>query len=128
MDDMDRMHAIFDSMRADRDAANLTFIDKLEGMGEDGVRHALLTNAFNPDNRTLAEKWLRHRAQALSETSQAEQIELARRAAAAAEEAADAAWEAAREAKTANTLATAALIMAIVAIAVSIIATFVRSG
>ena len=100
-------------------------IVQFEAMGFDQVKLWLQTspNDGNIDQkmrRSWAIAWLaphEERVRLEIESSQAEQITIARSAR-------DAAWEAARAAKTANTIATLALIAAAIAIGVSFVALF----
>ena len=82
--------------------------------------------AMNPTFKTHAKSWLERQERLRNESSQAEQIEIARSAASATRDAADAALEANREAKKANVIATLALTAALIAIAISVIGLFLR--
>jgi|HubBroStandDraft_6_1064221.scaffolds.fasta_scaffold1949551_1 hypothetical protein len=86
-----------------------------ERMGEAAVRTDINNDCFPHSVRALAIKWLAQKDQELErrrDTSQAEQIDIARSAK-------DAALEAARAANKANTIATIAVAMAIIAIIIS---------
>ncbi len=87
-------------------------------LGEPYVREQYEKQKFNAFKMRLAAHWLAERERARDETSQGEQIDVARSAM-------EAAWEAARAAKNANIIATLALGAAIVATAVSVVAIFV---
>ena len=98
-----------------------------ERMGVEEVRLTLAAGAWPSNKRYWAIRWLAkkdHDDALLRDSSQAEQIALARSANDAAWAAADAAREANMHATKANIIAAAALAAAIIAIIVSLIAIF----
>jgi hypothetical protein len=106
------------------------FYAELEEAGEETVRDNLLAKRYGDvsNKKAFAEEWLAQKARARNESSQSEQIEIARsakdaawEAASAARVAADEAREQSRIARAANTRATIALIIATFGAIVSII-------
>jgi hypothetical protein len=82
--------------------------------GEDVVRKNIASGVYAAENLRYAELWLARRERERSESSQAEQISIARSAKDAAWAAAEAARDAADEASTANHIAWTALGIAII--------------
>ena len=110
---------------------NDAIIARLEQLGPEAVRTMMASGSFATSWHVRIGEWLAkkdHEARRLAASSEAEQIEIARRDAAAAERAASAAERAAAaaevqaaEARRANTRATIALTIAIISIIVSAI-------
>ena len=94
------------------------YFGDFERDGEDVVRTNLSLKRYAVRRAFLARQWLDEREAERSESSQAEQLSIARSAK-------DAAWEAAWAAQTANTIAKAALAIAIVAAIIAISALFI---
>ncbi len=95
---------------------------ELEEIGEDKVRTRLATNVYGHagNKRVLVEEWLRRKDQARKDSSNREQIAIARAAAAAA-------WDATGAARSAAKTAKIALTIAVISIIVSIISLFLKS-
>ncbi len=98
------------------------FFAKLEETGEDVVRAHLAQRIYGGSREPLVEEWLRRKEQERNDSSEREQIAIAREAAAAARDSADAARDSAAEAKEVNRFAKQANTIAKIAIAVAAIA------
>jgi hypothetical protein len=100
-------------------------IHQLDELGEDEIRLRLKAgNVYGKWKAAYLESELERRARARNDSSQTEQIEIARSAKDAAWAAATAAREANRHARSANAIAITALIVATAAIIVSAIVAF----
>ncbi len=95
---------------------------ELDEIGEDEVRTRLARRIYGGSREPLVEEWLRRKEQERNDSSEREQIAIAREAAAAARDSADAARDSAAEAKEANRFAKQANTIAKIAIAVAAIA------
>lgn len=96
------------------------FLRQLDELGEAEVEIRIAQRVYGNRRKALAEQWLANQERSRNESSQAEQIEIARSAKDAAWEAARAARDANQHAKTANIIAAIALIAALISIAVTI--------
>ena len=101
------------------------FFKYLEEQGEAKVRADLASNVYAQKKHGLVHEWLRQKDQSRTDSSNREQIAIARDAAAAARDSADAARDAADEAKEANLLAKQANTIAKIAIAIAAVATII---
>ncbi len=101
------------------------FYAELDDIGEKIVRERLASGVYGRTGTKLnqVEEWIRQQDQSRNDSSNREQIAIAREAADAARAAADAARDAADEAKKANTIAKIAMAVAAIAAIISITST-----
>jgi hypothetical protein len=92
---------------------------EFERDGEDIVRRNLAAHIYGERKVAFAKEWLARQDQARRDSSNTEQISIAR-------DASEAAWAAARAAESANRRATIALILAAISIAITFIGLFLK--